>query len=128
MIRQGLGLIFAVMTAHAADASDALSPASTAKPHADTHCSALGEGFFAVAGSNACIKISGRISAGVGFGPAGGPVNSFGPRIGGNSANRGFDTETAASGDIRFDTDAGPARVYIGVRRDTNPRWIINNQ
>jgi hypothetical protein len=128
MIRLGLGLIFASMAAHAASANDILPAGQANKARADMHCSTLGEGFLAVAGSSACIKISGRISAGVGFGPAGAPVNSFGPRIGGNPADTAFDAAAAASGDLRFDTDAGPARVYIGVRRDTNPRWVVNGQ
>ena len=86
------------------------------------------KGFFAVAGSNACIKISGRISAGVGFEPSSGAVRSFEPHIGGNPADTAFDAAAAASGDLRFDTAAGPARVYVGVRKDTNPGWLVNGQ
>ncbi|WP_158814759.1 hypothetical protein [Methylocapsa sp. S129] len=126
MIRLSLGLVLASAAVQAASAND-IQPPQAAK--ADTHCATLGEGFFPVAGSNACIKISGRISAGAGFGSAGGgSTNAFGPHFGGNPANKGFDTEAAASGDLRFDTAAGPGRVYVGVRKDTNPRWIINGQ
>ena len=128
MIRQGLGLIFASMAAHAASANDIPPAGQSDKPRADMHCSTLGEGFFAVAGSNACIKISGRISAGVGFEPSSGAVRSFEPHIGGNPADTAFDAAAAASGDLRFDTAAGPARVYVGVRKDTNPGWLVNGQ
>jgi Porin subfamily len=126
MIRQGLGLVFVSMAAHAASANDIMPAGQTDKPRADMHCSTLGEGFFAVAGSNACIKISGRISAGAGFGPSSGAVRSFEPRIGGNPADTAFDA--AAAGDLRFDTAAGPARVYVGVRKDANPRWLVDGQ
>jgi Porin subfamily len=128
MIRQGLGLVFVSMAAHAAGANDIMPAGQTDKARADIHCSTLGEGFFAVAGSNACIKISGRISAGAGFGPSSGAVRSFEPRIGGNPADTAFDAAAAASGDLRFDTAAGPARVYVGVRKDTNPGWLVNGQ
>ena len=128
MIRQGLGLIFASMAAHAASANDILPAGQTDKARADMHCSTLGEGFFGVAGSSACIKISGRISAGTDFGPGGGAARSFAPRFGGNPADTAFDAAAAASGDLRFDTAAGPARVYVGVRKDTNPRWRFDGQ
>jgi hypothetical protein len=128
MIRQTLGLVFATLAAHSASASDTLPQGQAAKAHVDAHCSALGDGFFPVTGSNACIRISGHISAGAGFGSSGGSANSFGPRVGGNPANSGFDGEVAASGDLRFDTSAGPARVYIGVRKDTNSHWVIDGQ
>jgi hypothetical protein len=127
MIRLGLGLIFACMAAHAAHASDALPPAQPAKAHVDMHCAALGEGFFAVTGSSACIKISGRISAGVGYASGSASTNNSGPRFGAPPAD-GFDAEMAASGDLRFNTSAGPARVYVGVRKDTGPRWMIDGQ
>ena len=125
MIRQGLGLIFASMAIHTASAGDILAPGQADKAVVANHCSALGEGFFGVAGSNACIKISGRISAGAGLGT--GAVNSFGPRISGNPGNQAFAAE-AAAGDLRFDNLAGPARVYVGVEKGTSPRWVIDGQ
>jgi hypothetical protein len=54
-------------------------------------------------------------------------VNSFGPRIGGNPADQTFAAE-AAAGDLRFDALAGPARVYVGVAKGTNPRWVVDGQ
>jgi hypothetical protein len=128
MIRLGLGLVCALLASRVANADDILPLGQAAGSHPDTHCAALGEGFFPVAGSTACVRISGHISAGAGFVTGAGSASSFGPHIGAVPANRGFDTETAASGDFRFDTPAGPGRVYIGVRRDTNPRWILNGQ
>ena len=120
MVRWGVaGLVLASVTAQAARAGD-VPPFHPAKAPADNHCAALGEGFFAVAGSDACMKISGRISAGVGFAR---PVSggAFGSHVAGGAS--GFNTETAVTGDIRFNTEAGPGRIYIHVRGDTNPRW-----
>ena len=120
-------MIFASVAVHSADADDALSVIQAERPLANAHCAALGAGFFPVAGSDACIRISGRISAGVGFGASSGSAGSFGPRAAGAAANS-FNAESAASGDLRFDTPAGPARVYVGVSTDANPRWVIDNQ
>jgi hypothetical protein len=127
MIRSGLALTFSALACHAASGGDILPSRQAANTPIDAHCAALGEGFFSVAGSTACIRISGHISAGVGFESSVGPVSSFGPHMGGAPAT-GFDSETAASGDLRFDTSAGPARVYVGARKDTNPRWVIDGQ
>jgi Porin subfamily len=127
MIRFGLGLILACLLSDAAGAGEILAPGQAAKPHAENHCAALGEGFFAVNGSDACIKISGRISAGFGFGGGGGSGGSSGLDFAGSRSN-GFDTEAAVSGDVRFNTGAGPGRVYVEVKKNTNPRWVIDAQ
>ena len=120
MIRLSVGLIVASLAAPSTFAGDAPQFGQSAKKPVDAHCAALGEGFFAVAGSNACVRITGRISAGAGFaGP--GPARALDSHIGG--AASGFDAQAAVSGDIRFDTEAGPARIYVGVKKDTNPRW-----
>ena len=59
-------------------AGDAFAPAP--QPTLDqAHCDALGDGFFAVAGSSACIKISGYVSAGTEFSIAGAKGASSGP-------------------------------------------------
>jgi hypothetical protein len=126
MIRAGMAVVLAMAAWQAASAGDAPPAAPPGRPLADTHCAALGEGFFAVAGSSACIRISGRISAGAGFAGVATAAESFGPRLSG--ARAGFDAQTAVSGDLRFDTEAGPARVFVGVRRDTNPRWALDGQ
>jgi hypothetical protein len=126
MIRWSVGLILASLVCPSAFAGDAAQFSHSAKALVDAHCAALGEGFFAVAGSDACIRISGRISAGVDFaGPN--PAGAFGPRIGGG-ATSGFNTETAVSGDVRFDTAAGPARIFVRVRKDTDSRWGADGQ
>ena len=127
MIRWVAGLLLASSLSPAAVAGDAWPVGQTGRAPVDTHCAGLGEGFFAVAGSSACIRISGRISAGAGFGTAKESTGSFGAPVGGAPAS-GFNTETAASGDLRFDTPAGPARLYVGVRRDTDPRWAADSQ
>jgi hypothetical protein len=122
MVRSGLGLIFALSVCHGAVADDIPPAARTIKPRANPHCAALGEGFFPVAGSDACIRISGHISAGAGFGSGGATGFAFG----GQPASP-FNTEVGAAGDLRFNTPAGPGRVYIDVRRDSNPAWAPNN-
>ncbi|MGA2043784.1 MAG: hypothetical protein ABSG83_10460 [Roseiarcus sp.] len=126
MIRSSFAVILAFFASCAAHAGDA-SSGESAQARVDGHCAGLGEGFFVVAGSNACIRISGHISAGVGFAGAATATESFGPRLGGAPAS-GFDAQTAVSGDLRFDTEAGPARIYVGARRDTNPRWALDGQ
>jgi hypothetical protein len=126
MIRAGMAAILAMAAWQAALAGDAPSAAPPGASLADTHCATLGAGFFAVAGSSACLRISGRISAGAGFSGAATATESFGPRLAG--ARAGFDAQTAVGGDLRFDTEAGPARVYVGVRRDTDPRWALDGQ
>jgi hypothetical protein len=92
------------------------APALTAPDQA--HCRALGEGFFAVKGSNACMKISGYVSAGVGFvepgrvaAPTTGPFAAHGA---------GFtDNHVGVSVDTRFDTELGPGRLYVQVGHDS---------
>jgi len=126
MIGRSSVLILVCLAAHAAHGGDA-QPGQQGRPLIDNHCAVLGEGFFAVAGSNACIRISGRISAGAGFAEGGSSATAFGPRLAGASAGR-FDVQTAASGDLRFDTEPGAARVYVRVTRDVNPRWAVEGQ
>ena len=127
MIRLSVGAIVALCGCLPAGAGDLLPAGLSGKPHADTHCAALGEGFFPVAGSNACIRISGHVSAGAGFGPGSQTPSALGSQFGGNAAN-GFNTEVGATGDLRFDTPAGPGRVYVDVRKDSNPAWAANSQ
>jgi hypothetical protein len=80
---------------------------------ADARCRAHGEGFFGVAGSDACIRISGYIEAGADF------STSRGGRVAPLLAptNPGLTTGAAAALDTRVDTPAGPARVYIEIGR-----------
>ena len=77
-------------------------------------CKAIGEGFFAVKGSTACIRISGYLSAGVGFvepgriaAPTTGP---FAPHGSAYSTD-----EAGAAVESRFDTELGPGRVYVEI-------------
>jgi hypothetical protein len=127
MIRLGIGLIFASSVCGLASAGDLLPSGRVAKSPANTRCAALGQGFFPVAGSDACIKISGHVSAGVGFGSGGGSAGAPGLNFSASQAN-GFDSEVGAAADLRFQTPAGPGRVYVDVRKDTNPRWVIDSQ
>ncbi len=127
MIRSSLGLILAVVVPCAANAGDFLPGGQSAKARVNARCAAMGEGFFPVQGSDACIKISGRISAGVAVGNAAGSARPWGSSIP-SSLQSGADVEAVVNGDLRFDTPSGPGRIYVGVRRDTNPHWIIDGQ
>jgi hypothetical protein len=127
MIRLGTGLIFAVAVCGLASADDVLPIGRVAQSPTNARCKALGEGFFPVAGSDACIRISGHVSAGVGFGPGGGSPGAPGLNFSGSQGG-GFNSEISATGDLRFQTPAGPGRVYVDVRRDSNPRWAIDSQ
>jgi hypothetical protein len=109
-----LGASLVAGSAFAGD-SPALKPPA-ASPN-DARCSALGQGFFAVSGSDACIRIGGYVAAGADFGGGlraashdsvpfeAGPTTALG-------------TRTGVSADARFDTPMGPGRLYIQVGRD----------
>jgi len=120
MGRWGLGLLAAVAVLEAASAQEAPPSAERDKiaAAANAHCAALGPGFFAVAGSSACFRISGHISAGVGFAAAGHATAPPG----------GAFAEEGVSGDIRFDTPIGPGRIYVHVRDAEGPRWLAGPQ
>jgi hypothetical protein len=78
---------------------------------ANARCRFHGDGFFGVAGSDACISISGYIDAGADF------STSLGERAAPLLANPGLKTGAATALDTRFDTPEGPARVYIEIGR-----------
>src|ERR1700678_2833285 len=64
-----LGAVFSLAigwTNHASIAGDAVAPNAPPTP-GQARCNAMGEGFYAIAGSNACIKISGYVAAGADF-------------------------------------------------------------
>lgn len=108
-------------------AGDLPSSTQAAKTRANTRCAALGEGFFPVAGSDACVRISGHISAGAGFGTGAARGDSsslnFDP-----SPRNGVGAEAAAAGDFRFDTPNGPGRIYLDVGKSANSRWLTDSQ
>jgi hypothetical protein len=122
MNRLNTGLVFSLSLCSFAHAGDLLPMPQTRVPQTNGRCAVLGEGFFPVSGSDACVKISGHISAGVGFDSPASSGQNFG------AAATGFNTELGATGDLRFNTPAGPGRVYVDVRRDTNPRWAVDSQ
>lgn len=76
----------------------------------EARCRSHGDGFFGVANSDACIRISGYVDAGKDFSSArvgrATPLLAPAMRIG-----------AAAALDTRFDTSAGSARVYIEIGR-----------
>lgn len=123
MGRWGLGLVAALAIVEAASAQEAPPSAESDRvaAAANAHCAALGPGFFAVAGSSACIRISGHVSAGVGFAAAGASGHAPAPP-GGAFAEEGV------SGDIRFDTPIGPGRIYVHVRDANGPGWLTGAQ
>jgi hypothetical protein len=124
MIRLGLGLLGALATIGVASAQDPLlQGGAPGDPIANTRCAALGDGFFAVSGSSACIKISGHISAGVGFASRGalGQPASYVPATG-SFADMGV------TADGRFDTPIGPGRIYVHLNDQSSSRWAIDAQ
>ena len=125
MGRLGLGLLATLVVAQAAYGQDALPSAKngqTADNAANAHCAALGEGFFAVAGSSTCMRISGHVSAGVGF-----ATGAAGSRALGGPTT-GSVTEEGVAGDMRFDTPMGPGRVYVHVGNVNGSRWLVDGQ
>jgi hypothetical protein len=108
-------LLVALLVPRAALAGDSFEPAPAMIDQG--HCKSLGDGFYAVKGTNACIKISGYIAAGVEFAsparvglPAAGPFAAH--------AVSATDTSVGMSVDTRFDTELGPSRLYVQVGRD----------
>lgn len=97
----------------AADAGESLAPvAQPTRSLGDARCNALGEGFFAVSGSDACIRISGYVAAGADFG-SGSPSAWRGAPPFGSTTTTVTRTRVGASLDARFDTPMGPARIYV---------------
>jgi hypothetical protein len=104
-----LGAVFSLAigwTTCAAIAGDAVAPNAPPTPD-QARCNAIGEGFYAIAGSNACIKISGYVAAGADFVEPGAKVA---PRPDG-----GLTSQTAVSADVRLDTPLGPGRLYVQI-------------
>jgi hypothetical protein len=123
MGRLGLGGFAALIAIGAAHGQESPPGAQGRQVPAldDGHCAAMGEGFFAVAGSSACMRISGHVSAGVGFGTV-----TVGARL--VSPATGAATDVGVSGDMRFDTPMGPGRVYVDVHDASGSRWLIDGQ
>ena len=81
-------------------------------------CNAMGEGFYAVAGSTTCVKISGYIGTGVVFASPGRVTPpSAGPSARHDTAI--FEKGAGVSLEARFDTELGPGRLYVQVGRQT---------
>jgi hypothetical protein len=96
----------------AACAGDAFLPKATTD---QTRCDTFGEGFFAVKGSDACIRIGGYVAAGVDFAMsrAAGEF-AFAPR-----PATAFDRHVAVSADTRIDTPLGLGRLYVRLGHDS---------
>ncbi len=100
--------------APAALADEAFKPKPPAPDQA--RCLAMGEGFFAVKGSDACIRINGWVASGVEFGgPVGGARNSA---LFGGGRRSGVESDAGVSAEARFDTPLGPGRLYVQVGRE----------
>ena len=111
-----LGFLFSTLcfVTSVAEAADIGPPQPQPETVDQARCKALGEGYFAVKGSTSCIRISGYVSAGMGFvepgriaAPTTGP---FAPRAFAYSSTVG-----AVAVESRFDTELGPGRVYVQV-------------
>jgi hypothetical protein len=111
-----LGVIFAFAVALSSDAAfagDMLTPSAPPTPD-QARCNAIGEGFYAVKGSNACIKISGYVAAGADFvAPGAKGSGAVAPRPTG-----GLNSQTAVSAEVRLDTPLGPGRLYVQIGHD----------
>jgi len=103
-------LAFLAISAGAARAGDTFQPES---PPDQSHCKALGEGFFAVKGSDACLKISGYITAGTGF--AAGRVSGAATGVFAARPGDVIGGSTSVGMDARFDSEMGPGRLYVQV-------------
>ena len=106
--RAVLGAAFSLAACLAAGEVRAGDSAAPIAP-SDARCHSYGEGFIGVAGSDACIRISGYVDAGADFSA------SRGGRAA--PANPAAKIGAGAAVDTRFDTPAGPARVYVEIGR-----------
>jgi hypothetical protein len=111
-----LGAVFSLAIGwanHGAIAGDSVAPNAPPTP-GQARCNATGEGFYAIAGSNACIKISGYVAAGADFAaPSAKAAGVFAPR-----PNGGLTSQTAVSAEVRLDTPLGPGRLYVQIGHD----------
>jgi hypothetical protein len=105
-----------VAAASGALAGEAAAPGQPPASAQIGRCGALGEGYFAVSGSEACIRISGYVAADADFAgplrPPRPPGPFGGPPVAATRASAGV------SLDERFDTPMGPGRVYVEIGRD----------
>jgi hypothetical protein len=91
---------------------DAFSP--KAAPD-QARCDTFGEGFFAVKGSEACVRIGGYVAAGVDFSmPRAAAAPAFAP-----GPATAFERHTAVSADARIETPLGPGRLYVRIGHDS---------
>lgn len=112
-----LGAVAAIVVAGGALAGDSSMTKQPAATPDDARCSAMGQGFFAVSGSDACIRISGYVAAGAEFGGAWRPAwRNSAPFDAASTPALG--TRVGVSADARFDTPMGPGRLYIQMGRD----------
>ena len=95
-------------------AGDSYAPKAQPLTADQAHCQTLGPGYFAVRGSSACLRISGYVAAGAGFiapgrvaAPASGPFAAHAHGYAG--------AETGLAAEAQFETDMGPARIYVGI-------------
>jgi hypothetical protein len=110
------GAIAASLVAGGAGAGDSSTPTQPVATTNSARCSAMGEGFFAVSGSDACIRISGYVASGVEFDGLRPAWRNSGPFDG--ASTTALRTRVGTSADARFDTPMGPGRLYIQVGRD----------
>lgn len=114
MRSSSLGVAAAGLFAGLAAAGGASPPPAAAD---NARCNALGEGFFAVSGSDACIRISGYVAAGAEF--EGGVRPAWrNPAPFDSGQSTALRTRTGVSADARFDTPMGPGRIYVQVGHD----------
>ena len=110
--RAMLGATFSLAACLAAAEVRAGDSAAPIAP-SDARCRSHGDGFIGVAGSDACIRISGYVDAGADFSASRGGRDA--PLLA--PANPALRTGAATALDTRFDTPMGPGRVYIEIGR-----------
>ena len=111
-----LGFLFSTLcfVTSVAEAADIGPPQPQPETVDQARCKALGEGYFAVKGSTSCIRISGYVSAGMGFVE---PGRIAAPTTGpfAHHASTYSTTEGVVAVESRFNTELGPGRLYVQV-------------
>ena len=83
------------------------------------HCAAYGPDFMSVAGSDACVRIGGRVRVEYGFRRSSSPYDASAPWAASRSATMRSETESAPLGEMLDGVEQGHLHVHsVGVTAD----------
>jgi hypothetical protein len=116
-----LGTAAGLMVATGAYAADLPGDAAPAAVDYVKVCDAYGAGFFYIPGTETCLRVKGRVRAGVTYTNNGGDLNT-------GSDNVRMRTDAYVGFDARTASDLGVVRSYFEIGIDDETRDILANQ